>query len=216
MEKYPKLAVGHDGMENKRCPGFVDWICRFELTGPIIAESHSSIDFSEFKPYCYLSLGACPWSKAEVLNRYRMLTKYIPRQYKIVIGLGELLREKDLEIDDDRVIVFEKAPQLEAIRHAEFVVCHGGCQTVHEALHFGKPVIGIPYHAELSEMVNSVEINNAGARISPGRLCEQAVVEAVERVTSDEVLGKARKLSMAFQPLDAQQSILEGLTRARR
>lgn len=179
------------------------------LTGPIMSEISTGIDFSEFKPYCYLSLGTCPWSKTEVLNRYRILAQHIPRDYKIVIGLGELLSSEELGIDDDRVKVFEQAPQLEAIKHCEFVVCHGGCQSVHEALYFGKPLIGIPYHAELSEMVNSVEINNAGIRISPAQLNQKTIVDAVARIASSEVRHNAGRLSEKLQQLDAEKRISE-------
>lgn len=181
------------------------------MTGPIMTEAQSDIDFTRFKPYCYLSLGTCPWSKEEVLERYRTLAKAISREYRIVIGLGELLSKDALGIEDDRVIVFEKAPQLEAIRHCEFVVCHGGCQTVHEALHFGKPVIGIPYHAELNEMVNAVEINNAGMRISPSQLNPSTIDAAVTRAASSDVIVSAQKLSASFMRMNAQHSIVKAL-----
>lgn len=179
------------------------------LTGPIMTESQGAMDFAHLQPYCYVSLGTCPWSKSEILDRYRLLAAAIPRRYRVVIGLGNLLKKEELNIHEDRVIVLEKAPQIEAIKHCEFVVCHGGSQTVHEALHYGKPLIGIPYHAELSEMINSVEINQAGTRIQPAQLNAATIEAAVERVTTADVVNQARRLSISSRQSHAPQRILE-------
>lgn len=179
------------------------------LVGPIMTESWNEIDFAHLRPYCYVSLGTCPWSKSEILDRYRLLAESIPNRYRVVIGLGNLLKKEELDIENERVIVLEKAPQIEVIKHCEFVVCHGGSQTVHEALHHGKPLIGIPYHAELSEMVNSVEINRAGVRIQPTQLNKETIEAAVERMTSAEVTDNARRLSVSSRQSNAHQSILD-------
>ena len=102
-------------------------------------------------------------------------------------SLGGLATADSLGIDDARVVVFERAPQLEAIKHSELVLCHGGCQTVHEALYYAKAVIAIPHHAEASEMANSVERNGAGIRISAAQIGGDALSSAVERVTGRAV-----------------------------
>ena len=172
------------------------------LTGPIVVDSPSDADFSRFKPYCYVSLGTSPWNKAEIAARYRDLVGFIPRRFNIVIGLGGLMSEKVLDIRDRRVTAFERAPQIEAIRHCEFVVCHGGCQTVHEALYYAKPLIGIPHHAEISEMVNSVENAGAGVRISPSQVDQRTIDAAVDSVTADATRDKAEMLATALSKTD--------------
>lgn len=199
------LATSIEELSRKR----ITQLPNVTLVGPIMTESRNEIDFAHLRPYCYLSLGTCPWSKSEILDRYRLLAEAIPRRYRVVIGLGNLLKKEELNIQDERVAVLEKAPQIEAIRHCEFVVCHGGSQTVHEALHHGKPLIGIPYHAELSEMVNSVEINRAGVRIQPAQLNKETIEAAVERVTSTEVADNAHRLSVSSHRSNAHQSILD-------
>jgi UDP:flavonoid glycosyltransferase YjiC (YdhE family) len=172
------------------------------LTGPVIGESPSDVDFSRYQPYCYVSLGTSPWSMSEVVDGYRALAAHIPRKFTLVIGLGGLLDRHDLGITDERVVAFERAPQIAAIEHSEFVVCHGGCQTVHEALYFGKPIIGIPYQAETSEMVNSVEINSAGVRVMPGRVNDHALASAIETITSSETMAGAQRLAELLRRAD--------------
>jgi UDP:flavonoid glycosyltransferase YjiC (YdhE family) len=126
----------------------------------------------------------------------------------MVIGLGALAEKAQLSIDDERVLVLENAPQLEAIKHSELVICHGGCQTVHEALYFGKPLIGIPHHAEISEMVNSVEINGAGVRVAPSKISRGTLGEAIETATSEDTRGHAARLAAALGHADGQRNIL--------
>lgn len=178
------------------------------LTGPILAEEPASLDFKQYEPYCYMSLGTSPWNPAEIIERYRMLVRHIPKHLNIVIGLGGLTTAKRLDIDDARVTTFEHAPQIEAIKHSELVVCHGGCQTVHEALYFGKPIVGIPHHAEVSEMVNSVEIAGAGVRLSPAKLTRHTVVDAVERATSQEIRSSAGTLAALLREADGKKNAL--------
>jgi UDP:flavonoid glycosyltransferase YjiC (YdhE family) len=179
------------------------------LTGPIMSEGAADVDFDDYRPYCYVSLGTSPWNKAEIAARYRALIATIPHKFKIIIGLGGLLPAQAISTDDSRTVVFEQAPQLEAIKHAEFVVCHGGCQTVHEALYFGKPILGIPHHAEISEMVNSVELNGAGVRVSPSHLSNETLGLGIERVTAAETVANAERLAKLLQAADGQRNILE-------
>src|SRR5690606_35888258 len=48
------------------------------LTGPIVTESRTQEDFSQYVPYCYVSLGTSPWNKAEIADRYRALAQLVP------------------------------------------------------------------------------------------------------------------------------------------
>ncbi len=178
------------------------------LTGAIMSEAPSDIDFTALQPYCYVSLGTCPWARAEILERYKLLIQTIPADYRIVIGLGQTLDEP-LQADPARVTIYEQAPQIEAIRHAEFVVCHGGSQTVHEALHFGKPLIGIPHYTELSEMVNSAELNGAAVRIAPSQLSARSIEEAVRRVTSADMRSGAERLSALLRQTDGHANTVK-------
>jgi len=178
------------------------------MTGPIVTEDSAPMDFSHCQPYCYVSLGTSPWNTSEILERYRKIVQYTPANLNMVIGLGALAEKAQLSIDDERVLVLENAPQLEAIKHSELVICHGGCQTVHEALYFGKPLIGIPHHAEISEMVNSVEINGAGVRVAPSKISRGTLGEAIETATSEDTRGHAARLAAALGHADGQRNIL--------
>ena len=178
------------------------------MTGPIVTEDPTDLDFTRYQPYCYMSLGTSPWNPSEIAARYRSLCEFVPEHLKVVIGLGSLMPPEELGIDDERVIVFERAPQIEAIRHSEFVVCHGGCQTVHEALYFAKPLVGIPHHAEISEMVNSVELAGAGVRIAPSKLNEKSARDAFAAVTTAELRSGAEALATLLREADGRENAL--------
>ena len=180
-----------------------------KMTGPVVLENPTDMNFSDRPPYCYMSLGTSPWNPEEIIERYRVLAELVPRDLDVVIGLGGLVAADRLAIQDERVTVLEHAPQIEAIRHAEFVVCHGGCQTVHEALYFGKPIIGIPHHAEINEMVNSVEQAGAGVRIAPAKLNQKTAESAFEKIVTDEVRAKAANLAPLLQAADGHRNALD-------
>jgi UDP:flavonoid glycosyltransferase YjiC (YdhE family) len=172
------------------------------LVGAIVDEADSDIDFERYRPYCYVSLGTSPWSIDELLERYRLLAREVAGKVGLVIGLGGLADADMLAIDDERVVVFQRAPQIAAIEHAEFVICHGGCQSVHEALYFGKPLIGIPHHAEIHEMVNRVELAGAGIRIAPAKLNAETIGEAVARVTAADTVNRAAAIGRRLRAED--------------
>lgn len=178
------------------------------LSGPILREAPSEIDFERYRPYCYLSLGTCPWEKEQIKNRYLKLIATLPQNLNVLIGLGNLFMKEELHRIPKHVFVFDQAPQLAAIKSSEFVVCHGGCQTVHEALFYGKSIIGLPHYAELSEMVNSVEINKAGVRIPLAKINTASVHEAVETITSGEYRTRAEQLSQKLKAADGFTNIV--------
>lgn len=178
------------------------------LTGPIIQEDSVDMDFKKYRPYCYLTLGTCPWQKEQIKTRYLNIIQSLPNDYNIVVGLGNLFPKGELLTMNDNVKVFDQASQISAIRDSEFVVCHGGCQTVHEALRYGKPVIGIPSYAELREMINSVELQGAGCRISLSRINAYSLAKAVEAVTSEDCKKNALFLSKKLKECDGYHNIL--------
>jgi UDP:flavonoid glycosyltransferase YjiC (YdhE family) len=191
--RSPRWAIAHSIRELSK-PRIAD-LPEVILTGPIIGEEPAADFFAKYEPYCYMSLGTCPWEKERIKSRYLKIIECLPEDLNVVIGLGSLFAKEEFGALPERITVFDNAPQLEAIKHSDFVICHGGCQTVHEALYFGKPVIGIPHYAELSEMVNSVENVHAGVRIPPSKIGPHAITKAVEYARSDLCRGNAQKIS---------------------
>jgi UDP:flavonoid glycosyltransferase YjiC (YdhE family) len=179
------------------------------MTGPIVVEPQTDIDFARYRPYCYLSLGTSPWDKAAILERYRQIVRSTPPELNAVIGLGGLAAPEELEIDDARAVIMSHAPQIAAIKESELVICHGGCQTVHEALYFGKPIVGIPHHAEIAEMVNAVEICGAGVRLAPSQLSAAKLREAIGVATASPTRAAAARLAEVLRRADGHANVLK-------
>jgi UDP-N-acetylglucosamine transferase subunit ALG13 len=170
----------------------------------------SDTNFSSNKKYCYVSLGTWPVNLNAIVELYRIIVKSIPVKYNIVIGLGGILTSGHLNLNDSRVFVYNYAPQISIIRNASFVVCHGGSNTVHEALYFGKPIIGFPFQAEHRELLFRLEMQKAGIVVDLNRSIEKAIKKAVREIT---VIGKykenAYRLSNVLRHINGEKKAIE-------
>ncbi len=154
------------------------------FTGPFIDSASPATGASEHGPYCYVTLGTWPLPEVETLSLYRAIVAGIPRRFRIVVGLGGRFAPRELLTLEDRVIVHRYAPQTALIRDAEFVVCHGGCQTVNEALFFGKPILAAPPQiTEPREIVHKACQAGACVSIDARDVSPQRISCAVDELT---------------------------------
>lgn len=77
------------------------------------------------------------------------------------------------------VIVRAFVPQVELLAHMDAVVCHGGPNTVVEALFHGLPLVVAPIRDEQSIVATQVERAAGGVRVSFGRVKAPQLAQAV-------------------------------------
>ena len=158
---------------------------RVHFTGPLLDEAALPTAVRPPGRYGYLTLGTWPLPRERTLAMYRELIAGIPEQFAVVVGLGGRFRPKDLGSLPGRARAYSSALQAPLIRQAEFVVCHGGCQTINEALYFAKPILAVPPSLpEPREMVHKVCQAGACMRIDPADVTAQRVRDAVRELTS--------------------------------
>jgi MGT family glycosyltransferase len=97
----------------------------------------------------------------------------------------------------DNVLVRARVPQLALLRHVDAVVCHGGHNTVCEALALGLPLVVAPVRDDHPLVADQVVAAGAGLRVKFGRIRAAALAEAVDAALHDPGLRKGAALVKA-------------------
>ncbi|MFI1147649.1 glycosyltransferase [Streptomyces sp. NPDC020817] len=80
------------------------------------------------------------------------------------------------------VLVQERVPQLELLAHLDAVVCHGGHNTVCEALAYGLPLVVAPIRDDQPIVARQVVEAGAGVRVRFGRTRAEELCDALTAV----------------------------------
>jgi MGT family glycosyltransferase len=91
----------------------------------------------------------------------------------------------------DNVIVRPYVPQLALLPHVNAVVCHGGHNTVCEALAAGLPLVVLPIKHDQPVVAQQVESAGCGLRLKFGRVRKAELREAVLRVLDEPAFAAA-------------------------
>lgn len=85
----------------------------------------------------------------------------------------------------DNVLRRDYVPQLQLLQHVDAVVCHGGHNTVCEALAAGLPLVITPIKDDQPIVAQQVADAGAGLRLSFGRLRPARLAAAVQQVLDE-------------------------------
>ncbi len=119
----------------------------FHYAGPFVEEAaRPAMDFPwdhlDGRTMVYASLGT---SGSSDLVIFRLIAEACEQLcVQLVISLGGRREPEDLGGLPGNVIVMKDLPQLEILKKADIVICHGGLNTVLETLREGKPMVVIP------------------------------------------------------------------------
>lgn len=89
------------------------------------------------------------------------------------------------------VLVRPYVPQLALLPHVNAVVCHGGHNTVCEALAAGLPLVVLPIKHDQPVVAQQVEAAGCGIRLKFGRVRPAELREAVRRVLDEPAFAEA-------------------------
>ncbi|HEU5001856.1 MAG TPA: glycosyltransferase [Actinomycetota bacterium] len=97
------------------------------------------------------------------------------------------------------VLVCGRIPQLALLTEIDAVVCHGGYNTVAEALAAGRPVVVAPIRDDQPLIADRVVANGAGLRVSFRRARAEQLGTAVDAVLDDSSFREAAaRLAASF------------------
>jgi MGT family glycosyltransferase len=130
----------------------------------------------------------------------------------LVSAGGRSLTEHDLGPLPPNVTVREFVPSREALAHAAVHITHGGCNSVHESLLAGVPMVCLP------QAFDQIPLSRRVAELRVGVTAEQepgAVQRAVSAVLGDtETLDRIRALSVRLQRYDGEARVAAEVTKS--
>ncbi|MER5460003.1 glycosyltransferase [Streptomyces sp. NPDC002668] len=99
----------------------------------------------------------------------------------------------------DRALLLEHVPQLQLLPHLDAVVCHGGHNTVCEALAHGLPLVVAPIRDDQPIVAQQVAAAGAGIRVRFGRARASELHDAIAAVLDDPAHRRAaRRIQASF------------------
>jgi len=170
------------------------------------------------KPTVYLTFGGTGFGK----NLLKKLIKILTKKYFVILAAGNIINEKEIK-KNTNLFIKKFIPGFSAAKISDIIVSHGSYGTVIQALHWGKPIICIPFNLDQVYHGLKVQEFQAGktlSSVSPHHffmdfdqqqnLAENynplKITKAVDTVLNDKkYLEKAKKISLLFRDLNGAQ-----------
>jgi MGT family glycosyltransferase len=161
----------------------------YALVGPLIGDRPDDTPFpwdwlddgdARATPLVLVSLGTLNWRGGE---------RFFAAAADALRAMGAravFVAPPDLVPDPPpNVLVAPRVPQLALLPHADAVVCHGGHNTVCEALAQGLPLVIAPIRDDQPVIADQVAWAGAGVRVKFGRITAGVLRLAIESVLTE-------------------------------
>jgi len=138
------------------------------------------------KPVVYVSFGSL--GAADVALMERMIRLFAALPYRFLINVGAY---KDSYRDvPDNVHLDYWYPQPSVIAQADLVIHHGGNNSVHETLYWGKPAIVMPYCWDGHDNARRLEDVGLGRHLDRYAWRDHEMADAIGGLIGDGALGE--------------------------
>lgn len=158
----------------------------FRHVGPLKGPRAGSISLprGDDRPLVYCTLGTLQGSRSEVFRKVADACAQLDLRLLMTHGgLGDRAWAEDLP---GRPMVFDWVPQEAVLREADMVVCHGGMNSVLDALAAGLPMVIMPLAFEQSAVAARLEHAGVARVVSP-RASSRRLAEAIAEVRRNPV-----------------------------
>jgi len=144
-------------------------------------------------PVVYISLGTNVRPRATLISTLvagMALAKDLYFLWDIREGMSDTIAELP-----DNVRAEESVDQLAVLAsgHVAAFVSHCGLNSLHEAMHFAIPIVGLPFIADQLVSARIIEEVGVGRRLAPARLAAEEFAEAVGNVARSEAYREAAR-----------------------
>lgn len=109
---------------------------------------------------------------------------------KVVIAAGERTDFSKLKEAPENFLIFSYVPQLDVLKKADVFITHGGMNSVNEGIHFGVPLVVMPFDKDQPMVAQRLVDLEAGHRIEKETVTSAILRNAVEEVLKDEKYKK--------------------------
>lgn len=158
----------------------------FRFIGPSIAPRDEKADFPLDGP------GKCLYISMGTINNdcaafYRTcMEAFGDTDLRVILSVGNKVDISSLGSAPDNFIVRNYVPQIEVLKHADACICHGGLNSVSEALYYGVPVVSIPQANDQPAVTKRIVETGAGIGLTMEAVTAEALRGSVDRLLSDE------------------------------
>lgn len=172
------------------------------MTGPCLPRAAATEDdaslhvFDERSPRAYVSLGTVFNGQPKV---FEAILDGLDCQ--VVVSAGASF-ERLAHRAGPKTHLFVRVPQVPLLGQVDFVITHGGNNTVQECLAAGRPMIVIPFGGDQLANARRVERLRCGVAIMPAELNAARVRAALESIRSESIVSRARELGASLAGLD--------------
>lgn len=173
--------------------GEMDLPSNYQFTGPVLTERRIACEFdwdafkSSTKKKILVSIGTTFDHDHKKAFFQKVVDAFKDKDLTVVVVSDPQLFDSWPE----NFMVYQQVPQLDLLPHLDAVVCHGGHNTVSEALSNGLPLVVIPIAYDQSHVAGRVVRTGAGERLNFNRFKANHLQEAVEQVLSNESYREA-------------------------
>ncbi|KMQ64486.1 hypothetical protein ACM46_09465 [Chryseobacterium angstadtii] len=165
----------------------------YKFTGPVLMERRISCEFDwdQFKnrtgKKILVSIGTTFDHDHKKAFFQKVVDAFKDENLTVVVVSDPQL----FESWPDNFMVYQQVPQLDLLPHLDGVVCHGGHNTVSEALSHGLPLVVIPIAYDQSHVAGRVVRTGAGERLNFNRFKSHHLNEAVQNILNNSEYREA-------------------------
>lgn len=175
----------------------------YQFIGPVINRGNLTDDFDWHKlqsmnnsPKILVTIGT---TFDHSLKR-QFLRKVTEAFENEMIGVVIISDPELFDYIPDNFIVCKQIPQLKLIPLIDAVVCHGGHNTVCEALSYAKPLVVLPVAYDQSYVASTVVDSRSGIRLNFNRFKVQQLKDAVNEILHDKKYSEnAQAIKKSFE-----------------
>jgi UDP:flavonoid glycosyltransferase YjiC (YdhE family) len=173
LYNYP--AALHGPARTARLPrhAFLGGLVRHEELG---GDIHSWLAQPDRRPLVVVSLGTFMSARVDVLARIAASLRKVDVRVAIAIGGN---RVHDVGPLPDDWLVRASLPQVALLERAQLLITHGGNNSVTEALHFGVPMLVLPFSTDQFDGAAAIERGLAGVALDPNRASRSLIAGTV-------------------------------------
>lgn len=180
-------------------PGGEHYDESYKFVGPMIDPARCDAEVDDLQlsgpdPLVYVSLGT-------IFNDqpgfYRAcMAAFDQAPFRVLIATGSKVDQSALGPVPANVVLRERVPQLQVLRHAALFLTHGGMNSVNEALAFGVPLLVFPQHGDQHLVAGRVLETGAGLRLTPADITPEKIRALADTLlTHPEFAARARAMA---------------------
>jgi UDP:flavonoid glycosyltransferase YjiC (YdhE family) len=131
----------------------------------------------------YLSLGSLGGADVELMRRLISVLSQTPHRY--IVSKGP--KHEQIELASNMVGA-QMLPQTRVIPQVDLVITHGGNNTTTESLHFGKPMILLPFCWDGYDNAQRMHELGFGIRLQTYTFCDEELTDAIDTLLANSAL----------------------------